>query len=464
MENWMEELHEECGVFGVYHAAKAAALTHLGLHALQHRGQEGAGIAACENGQLLCRKGRGLLSDALSREDIALLTGESAIGHVRYSTQGGDEPENLQPLTARLGTGMIAAAHNGQIVNAWELRQKLEEQGSILYGTSDSEILLHLIQREKGHLTQKILAACRHLEGAFAFVILSENSLFAVRDKNGLRPLGVGKLGVGWCVASESCALEAVGATFLRDVQPGELLKFSSEGLTSFHYTEDTACRLCAMEYIYFARPDSTLDGKNVHQVRRITGRILAEKDQGKLEADLVIGVPDSSLSAALGYSDASGLPYDVGLVKNRYVGRTFIQPTQEQRDLGVQLKLSANRQVVEGKRVVLVDDSIVRGTTSQRIVRLLRQSGAKEVHLRIASPPIQYPCFYGVDTSTREELISARMDCQELCQYIGADSLRFLSVEEMERAYSGTGYCFACFNGKYATPLFHHKRALELA
>ena len=382
------ELHEECGVFGVYHLPGAANLTYLGLHALQHRGQESAGIAVSDGDSIRCRKGHGLVTEALSSQKLAELTGENAVGHVRYSTAGGGEWENIQPLLVRAKMGSLAAVHNGQIANARELREELEEQGSIFSSSSDSEILLHLIQRGRGSLLEKLQDACRRLEGAFAFLVLTEQSLYAIRDCNGLRPLSVARRGQGYCVSSESCAFHLIEAEEVRELEPGEILKFTAGGMESHRYTADTRHRLCAMEYVYFARPDSDIEGRNVHSLRRRTGRLLARRDKD-LKADMVVGVPDSSLSAAMGYSEESGLPFEMGLIKNRYVGRTFIQPTQELRDSGVKMKLAANRSVVEGKRLVLLDDSIVRGTTSRRIVRLLKEAGAREVHLRIASPPL---------------------------------------------------------------------------
>lgn len=445
------ELHEECGVFGVYHLLGAANLTYLGLHALQHRGQESAGIAVSDGDSIRCRKGHGLVTEALSSQKLAELTGENAVGHVRYSTAGGGEWENIQPLLVRAKMGSLAAVHNGQIANARELREELEEQGSIFSSSSDSEILLHLIQRGRGSLLEKLQDACRRLEGAFAFLVLTEQSLYAIRDCNGLRPLSVARRGQGYCVSSESCAFHLIEAEEVRELEPGEILKFTAGGMESHRYTADTRHRLCAMEYVYFARPDSDIEGRNVHSLRRRTGRLLARRDKD-LKADMVVGVPDSSLSAAMGYSEESGLPFEMGLIKNRYVGRTFIQPTQELRDSGVKMKLAANRSVVEGKRLVLLDDSIVRGTTSRRIVRLLKEAGAREVHLRIASPPLRYPCFYGVDISTQEELISARLSVPELCRFVGADSLRFLTEQEMQEAYGGEDFCFACFDGRYVT------------
>lgn len=456
----MEELHEECGVFGVFHHPQAAQLTYFGLHALQHRGQEGAGIAAADGRDIRCHKGKGLLTEAFRPGDLDALPGGSAVGHVRYGTAGGSELQNIQPLVARGRIGCLAAVHNGQIINAAELEEALESRGSIFQGTSDSEILLHMIQRGRGTLLEKITAACRRLDGAFAFLILTEKSLYAVRDKNGLRPLSLGKIGEGYCLSSETCAFESIGARFIRDIAPGEIVKLSDHGLESSYYAEDRRHRLCAMEYVYFSRPDSDLGGMNVHAVRKETGRMLARRDRGRLSADIVVGVPDSSLSAAMGYSEESGLPYEMGLIKNRYVGRTFIEPTQALRDMGVKLKLSANRTVVSGKRIVLLDDSLVRGTTSRRLITLLRGAGAKEVHLRIASPAIRYPCFYGVDMATREELASAGASPDELCRRLGADSLRFLEVDDLRAAYGGDAFCFACFDGGYVTPLYSHGAA----
>lgn len=452
----MRKINEECGVFGVYREEEASLLTYFGLHALQHRGQEGAGIACADGREITCRKGCGLLTEIFHTENLAELRGHSCIGHVRYATAGGNELENVQPLVARSYLGSVAVVHNGQIVNAAALRRELEEKGSIFRGTSDSEIILHLIQGGSGTLLEKIEAACRRLEGAFSFLILTEKNLYAIRDKNGIRPLSIGKTAGGsWCVSSETCAFGVVNARFVRDVEPGEIVKFSASGAESFFYAKDCAHCLCAMEYIYFSRPDSTLEGLSVHAARKETGRRLARLEESADFADIVVGVPDSSLSAAMGYSEELGLPYEMGLIKNKYTGRTFIQPTQKLRDTGVRMKLSANQPVVEGKRVVLVDDSIVRGTTSRRIVTLLREAGASEVHVRIASPEMRFPCFYGVDTSTRAELASANHSAAELCGLLGADSLRFLPESELCAACGGDGLCRACFTGEYVTPLW---------
>ena len=437
----MRKINEECGVFGVYREEEAPLLTYFGLHALQHRGQEGAGIACADGREITCRKGCGLLTEVFHTENLAELRGHSCIGHVRYATAGGNE-RRLKACRDENG----AAA----------LRRELEEKGSIFRGTSDSEIILHLIQGGTGTLLEKIEAACRRLEGAFSFLILTEKNLYAIRDKNGIRPLSIGKTAGGsWCVSSETCAFSIVNARFVRDVEPGEIVKFSASGAESFFYAKDCAHRLCAMEYIYFSRPDSTLEGLSVHAARKETGRRLARLEESADFADIVVGVPDSSLSAAMGYSEELGLPYEMGLIKNKYTGRTFIQPTQKLRDTGVRMKLSANQPVVEGKRVVLVDDSIVRGTTSRRIVTLLREAGASEVHVRIASPEMKFPCFYGVDTSTRAELASANHSAAELCGLLGADSLRFLPESELCAACGGDGLCRACFTGEYVTPLF---------
>ena len=454
------KIHEECGVFGVYHVSSAASLSYFGLHALQHRGQEAAGIATSDGQNIKCIKGKGLITEVFNTETINKMDGIHAIGHVRYSTDGGNEIENVQPIMVRAHTGHFGAVHNGQIVNASELKEELENLGSIFQGSSDSEIMLHLIQREAGTFFEKIMGACRKMEGAFAFIIMTKDCMYAVRDKNGLRPLSLAFLEDGYCISSETCAFDIVGAKFIRDIEPGEVVRIASDGVKSFHYTDQVQHKMCAMEYIYFARPDSSIEGINVHTSRRHAGMLLAKSDD--VEADIVIGVPDSSLSAAIGYSEASGLPYEIGLIKNRYVGRTFIQPTQKQRERGVRMKLSAISSIVSGKRVVMVDDSIVRGTTSRRIVQLLKDAGATEVHVRIASAPFSSPCFYGVDTSTYEELISARMNVDELCTYINADSLKFMTIEQMREAIPTRDLCVSCFSGQYPTALFSFQKVIK--
>jgi len=464
MEFDLREIHEECGVFAVFEADHAAQLTYYGLHALQHRGQEGAGIIV-RNDHLQMHKGEGLVSEVFDQHRLDALEGRAAIGHVRYSTAGGGGIINVQPFLFRTLEGSMGICHNGNIVNATVLKRKLEDEGAIFNSSSDTEILGHLIKRHSGRFIDRICKSLRDLDGAFAFCILINEALYVARDKYGLRPLSIGQLSNGGYVfASETCALDIVGATYVRDVDPGEVIRVKNGEMKSMLYTEEgLQDKICAMEYIYFSRPDSNLDGINVHTTRKNAGKVLYEESPA--DADLVIGVPDSSLSAAVGYAEASGIPYELGLVKNKYVARTFIQPTQELRERGVRMKLSAVSSIVKDKRVIMIDDSIVRGTTSRRIVRLLKEAGAKEVHVRIASPAIKFPCFYGVDTSTLEELISHRMDVDELCAYIGAESLAFISEEGLERSIHANGekcsLCLSCFNGKYVTPLYE---SFELA
>ena len=460
MENPMfdRELHEECGVFGVYGVANASSLAYYGLHALQHRGQEGCGIVSVDDeGRFRRIKGEGLVTEIFKGPDLATLTGRMAIGHVRYSTAGGGGIENVQPFLFRHNTGDFALAHNGNLVNWSQLRNYLENKGSLFHSTSDSEILAHLIKKETKYHDRpriySIIDALNMLEGAFAFVIMTANRIYACRDKYGLRPLSIGRLGEGYVVASETCALDVIGAEYLRDVEPGEIVTIDDHGLRSTDYSQYKRRQMCAMEYIYFARPDSDIEGCNVHAFRKESGRLLF--GEAPVPADIVVGVPDSSLSAAMGYAEASGLPYEMGLIKNKYIARTFIQPSQELREKGVRMKLSAVRSIVRGKRVVLVDDSIVRGTTSRRIVGMLREAGAAEVHVRIASPPIANPCFYGVDISTYDELISARSDVEGVRREIGSDTLAFLSEKALFRAGGRSELCTACFTGRYPTALY---------
>lgn len=448
------ELHEECGVFGVFNIHDAAELTYYGLHALQHRGQEGAGIVVSDDIRLLGVKNEGNVRFVFPEPVLKKLTGHHAIGHVRYSTTGGGGLLNVQPFLFRHGGGDFALCHNGNIVNSRQLKHRLERSGSIFQSSSDSEILAHLIQREtRKDRISAIKEALIYLEGAFAFLLLTKDRLYAMRDKHGLRPLSIGKFNGGYVVASETCALDAVGATFVRDVLPGEIVIIDQSGITSDSYSPDIEEKICAMEYIYFSRPDSDLLGLNVHRSRKVCGRILAK--EAPVEADIVIGVPDSSLSAASGFAEASGIPYEMGLIKNKYSGRTFIEPSQALREKGVKMKLAPVRSVIAGQRVILIDDSIVRGTTSMKIVSMLKDMGAKEVHMRIASPPIIAPCFYGVDTSTIEELISASHNVEELRALIGADSLAFLSMEGLEEALGGRTFCHACFTKQYPTHLY---------
>ena len=451
-------LNEECGVFGVWGVPDAASLVYYGLHALQHRGQEGCGIvAAAPDGSMKRIKGEGLVTEVFNESKLASLPGSMAIGHVRYSTTGGGGIENVQPFLFRHHTGDFALAHNGNLVNYALLRKSLEDRGSLFQSSSDSEVLAHLIKKDSAEADKprifSIVNALNAVEGAFAFLIMTPNRIYACRDRHGLRPLSIGRLGDGYVVSSETCAFHVIGAEFIRDVEPGEIVTIDRHGLRSRKYTDDCQDRICAMEYIYFARPDSDIENRNVHGFRKETGRLLFR--EAPADADIVVGVPDSSLSAAMGYSEASGLPYEMGLVKNRYIGRTFIQPSQELREKGVRMKLSAVVTIVRGKRIVLIDDSVVRGTTSRRIVQILREAGAKEVHLRIASPQITRPCFYGVDISTYEELMCAHKTLDEVRETIGVDSIAFLSEDALYRAAGSSGLCLACFNGKYPTELY---------
>ncbi|AMC93877.1 amidophosphoribosyltransferase [Erysipelothrix larvae] len=447
-------LHEECGVFGIYNVQEAAQLSFYGLHSMQHRGQEGTGIVTSDSENLYGHKNEGQVRYVFNDANLSKLKGDKAIGHVRYATQGGSGLMNVQPFLFKHSTGDFGLCHNGNIVNSSQLREFLESKGSIFQSTSDTEIFAHLIkQGRQTNFLDAIKESLLYLEGAFAFLLLTKDTLYAMRDKNGLRPLSIGQLDNGYVVSSETCALDMIGATFTRDILPGEVVMINQEGIHSSFYAKDVQHRMCAMEYIYFSRPDSDITGLNVHTARKQCGRMLAQ--EAPVEADIVVGVPDSSLSAAYGYAEESGIPYEMGMIKNRYSGRTFIEPTQAMREKGVKMKLSPVRSVVSGKRVILIDDSIVRGTTSANLVAMLKQMGALEVHMRIASPPIIAPCFYGVDTSTYDELISANMGLDELCEKIGADSLYFLSEAGLQKALNNKGLCMACFNKNYPTELY---------
>lgn len=445
------EIHEECGVFGVYGQPGAAMLTYYGLFALQHRGQESAGIVASDGREVKAHKGLGLLTEVFADpQQLSSWAGHLAIGHVRYSTTGSTSLANAQPLLVRYHGGSLALAHNGNLVNASELRSQLEANGSIFQTTADSEVIAHLIARQgDAPIETAVATAIEQVRGAYAFIFLTEDKLIAVRDPNGIRPLTLGRLGDAYVIASETCAFDIIGAETLSDVAPGEMIVIDRDGLHSQQVVPPGRPALCAFEYIYFSRPDSVLHGVNVHSVRKTLGRELAREHPAA--GDLVTGVPDSSLSAASGYAEASGIPYEMGLVKNRYVGRTFIQPSQAERSFNVKVKLNPLRKVVEGKRVVLVDDSIVRGTTTKHIIRSLREAGAREVHVRISSPPYMHSCYFGVDTSAGTDLIAARMTVEEIRQQVGADSLEYLSVEGLARACGLTGrLCLACFDGEY--------------
>lgn len=445
---------EECGVSGIWGHPHAGLLTYYALYALQHRGQESAGIAvrSPDRGRLQLHKGMGLVAEVFDNEEVETLQGDAAVGHVRYSTTGQTSIRNAQPLMVRLKRTSLALVHNGNLVNAGSVRRDLEERGSIFQTTSDTEVIAHLAARDREtDVGNSLLSALRQVRGAYALVALSPRGMYAARDPMGIRPLCLGRLEDGWMVASETCALDSAGAAFVRDIAPGEFLRIDEDGITSDTIAAaDCKPALCVFEYIYFARPDSNLAGLNVHQVRKDLGRYLAMDHA--VDADVVSGVPDSSISAATGYAEEAGIPYEMGLVRNRYVGRTFIQPEDEMRQVGVKLKLNPLRKVLEGQRVVLVDDSIVRGTTSATLVRLLREVGAREIHLRISSPPYRFPCFYGIDTSSPDELIAAGRSVDEIRDMVGADSLKYLSEERVAEACGGAldHFCRACFCGSY--------------
>ena len=466
----VKSLNEECGVFGIWGHPDAAKLTYFGLHSLQHRGQEGAGILANDQGTLRRHRNTGLLSEVFRNPlNLEKLTGSSAIGHVRYATAGEASVDNIQPFLFRFHDTQFGLAHNGNLTNAQSLKSELEKNGAIFSSTSDSEILAHLIRRSHNpSFMGKIKEALNTVKGGFAYLMLFEDKLIAALDPNGFRPLSIGKMANGaLVVSSETCAFEVIGAEWIRDVHPGELVIFDENGITYDRYTDDTQLAICSMEYIYFARPDSNIQGVNVHTARKRMGAQLAR--EFKNQADIVVGVPNSSLSAAMGFAEESGLPNEMGLIKNQYVQRTFIQPTQELREQGVRMKLSAVSGVVKGKRVVMIDDSIVRGTTSRRIVKLLKEAGATEVHVAIASPALAYPCFYGIDIQSREELIAANHTVEETCEIIGADSLTYLSIDGLidsigiDTDAPNGGLCVAYFDGKYPTPLYdYEERYLE--
>ncbi len=447
---------DECGVFGIFmnnpnSDTDAARTTFYGLYALQHRGQESAGIAVSNGHNIQLHKGMGLVSDVVKPRHIDELKGNIAVGHVRYSTTGGSALVNAQPLVFHYLNGMLALAHNGNLTNTVELRKRLATYGSVFQTTTDTEVIANLLARYSQDTLEDGLAKCMiDIKGAFALIIMTEDRLVGVRDQMGIRPLCIGDLDGDYVLASESAALDTVGAKFIRDVKPGEIVIVDKDGLRSWQVVNSPREAHCIFEYIYFARPDSTLDGINVNRARRELGKQLAR--ECNIEADIVIAVPDSGTAAALGYSEQSGLAFEEGLMKNRYVGRTFIQPTQQMRELGVRLKLNAVPDVVAGKRVIMVDDSIVRGTTSKKIVQMLREAGATEVHMVVASPPTKFPCYYGIDTSRREELIANTMSNDQIQAFIGADSLHYISMEGMFTAMKNNAdiYCAACFSGDY--------------
>ena len=453
-------IHEECGVFGVYSAKHedVASLVYYGLFALQHRGQESCGIVVNEDGVFTSHKGLGLVSEVFTHEEMKKFPhGEIAVGHVRYGTTGGNSLSNCQPIQVNHLKGKLAVAHNGNLSNALPLRRELELSGAIFHSTSDTETIAYVITRERitaPSIEDAVSRAMDKLDGAYSLVLMSSTKMIAVRDPHGFRPLCYGVMEDGsYVVASESCALSAVGAKFERDILPGEIVIFDGKGIRF----DQSHCslrqqKLCVFEYIYFARPDSVIEGVSVHESRKMAGRILAETHP--VEADIVIGVPDSGLDAALGYAERSGIPYGIGLIKNKYIGRTFISPGQDHRVDQVRIKLNPVKSEVSDKRVVLIDDSIVRGTTSERIVRLLRNAGAKEIHVRISAPPFLYPCYYGTDIDSQEHLIACSHSEEEIAKIISADSLGYLPMEKLQELCGGNGYCSACFSGQYPTSI----------
>jgi amidophosphoribosyltransferase len=455
-----DKLREECGVFGIWGADNAASFVALGLHALQHRGQEAAGVTSYDGAHFHSHRAMGHVAGNFDRDEvIRRLPGRTAIGHVRYSTTGETALRNVQPLFAELNDGGFAVAHNGNLSNAMKLRRTLNRRGSIFQSTSDTEVIIHLVATSTAtNAMERLISALKQVEGAYSLLVLSEGGLIACRDPLGIRPLVMGKLGEATIFASESVALDVIGASFLRDVDPGELVVVNGSGIRSFRPFERAAPRPCIFEHVYFSRPDSVVDGTSVYEVRKAIGAELAR--EAPVEADYVVPVPDSGVPAAIGFSQASQVPFELGIIRSHYVGRTFIQPSQEVRHLGVKLKHNANSALIRGKRIVLIDDSIVRGTTSVKIVQMMRDAGAREVHMRIASPPTKHSCFYGVDTPERAKLLAAQMSVEAMRDYINADSLAFISIEGLYRALGEQRdalqpqRCDACFTGAYPTVL----------
>ncbi len=446
-----DRLREACGIFGIYGHPEASKITYLGLYALQHRGQESAGIVSSDGKQLYIHKQMGLVADVFNKHILEGLPGTNAIGHVRYSTTGTSTLENAQPLLVNYTRGSMAIAHNGNLVNAHELRVRLESRGSIFQSTMDTEVIVHLFatSRAKGFIN-RIVDALLHIKGAYSLLFLTENKLIAVRDPHGFRPLAIGKLRNAYVIASETCAFDLIEASFIREVDPGEIVVLDKNGIQFYKPFKVIKKTQCIFEYIYFSRPDSVVFGKNIYLVRKELGKQLAREQPA--EADIVVPVPDSGVPAAIGYCEESGIPFQMGIIRNHYVGRTFIEPEQSIRHFGVKVKLNAVKEIIGGKRIVLIDDSIVRGTTGRKIVKMVRNAGAKEVHVRISSPPIHYPCYYGIDTPTRRELIASSHTIDEICKYLTADSLGYLSIEGLRQAVKDVDneFCYACFRGDY--------------
>lgn len=466
-----DNVHEECGIFGIYDNGDqldVSRLTYYGLYALQHRGQESCGIAVNNRDeedkiQVLQYKDMGLVQEVFNPLVLKELQGFAAVGHVRYTTAGASRRENAQPLVSRYQKGAFALAHNGNLVNVDKIREELQEQGAIFQTTNDSEIIAQLMAKERirtNSTAEAMMKVMTEISGAYSIIVMTPQRMVVARDPQGFHPLCIGKIKNSWVFASETCALDSVNAEFVRDVEPGEVVVVDKDGLHSYTDLCGQKSALCVFEYIYFARPDSVIDGASVHNARLNAGKFLAK--ESPVEADIVIGVPDSGLDAALGYSYESGIPYGVGFIKNRYIGRTFIQPTQEEREAALRIKLNAMRETIAGKRVVMIDDSIVRGTTCGRIVKLLRDAGAKEVHVRISSPPFLNPCYFGTDIDNRDKLIACKLSLEETCSYIGADSLAYLSIEAMQNLVPECtrGCCDACFTGNY--PVYVPEEANE--
>jgi len=447
--------HEACGVFGIWGHKEAAKLTYLGLYALQHRGQESCGIAAANGETLACVRKMGLVADSFGEPEFNSLAGHLAIGHVRYSTTGSSNIKNAQPIFVDYARGSLAIAHNGNLTNTQLVRSELEAYGSIFTSSVDSEVIVHLIARSpETRFIDTVVASLKQVQGAYSLMVMNERQLIGVRDPNGFRPLCLGRLGESYILASETCAFDIIDAEYVRDVEPGEMVVIDKYGLQSFKPFPPARPSMCVFEFIYFARPDSNIYSTPVQKVRRALGRELAR--ESPVQADLVVPVPDSGVAAAIGYSKESGIPFEMGLIRNHYVGRTFIEPSQHIRDFGVKIKLNAVRHVLEGKNVIVIDDSIVRGTTMRKIVKMLRRAGANEVHLRITAPPTVFPCFYGMDFPTRNELVAATHTLEEVGKYLRVDSLAYLSIEGMMRATEANAgdFCKACFDGQYPVGL----------
>jgi amidophosphoribosyltransferase len=444
-----------CGIFGIFGHSEASNITYLGLHALQHRGQESTGMASTDGDDMFSHREMGLVSDVFKQEVIEQIKGDAAIGHVRYSTAGSSDIKNAQPFVVEYSKGHLAIAHNGNLTNARIVKEELQNYGSIFQSNMDTEVIIHLIALSHENSTiDRLISALRRVEGSYALLLLTDREMIAVRDPYGFRPLVLGKLKDGWAVSSETCSFDLIDAEYVREVQPGEIIHITKDGIRSFFPLKKVEPRFCIFEYIYFARPDSNIFSRTVYTVRKDFGRELARENP--VEADLVIPIPDSGISAAIGYSQEAGIPFEMGLIRNHYVGRTFIEPKASIRHFGVKLKLNADHETVRGKRIVCVDDSIVRATTGRKIIKMLRQQGAKEIHFRITSPPTRFPCFYGIDTPSRSELIASSHNVEEINKYMTSDTLKYLSIAGIQRALGDKSsdfnysFCDACFSGNY--------------